>query len=194
MFLVANPLVLLAAGAATTIITKQHAIRRAYARAFVGRSTRRTMGTLEGLDAANCAESDDEDEDVDAPEPAADPAAADDPDAPVNLPAPRSARRKKPIFRICVGSLVVTGRAAEVAQRAKLMFGSNPMTDYNRVAVRRWIQKELRDTHKNLRTADLLKWLPIMELYVFYKTDADVEMEETIAELTAMGRIRGGVA
>jgi hypothetical protein len=32
--------------------------------------------------------------------------------------------------------------------------------------------------------------LPLIELYVFYRTDDDVELEEAITELIAMGRVR----
>jgi len=108
-------------------------------------------------------------------------------------PGARGRRRVRKPARITFGGFNLTGRAAELAQKAKLQFGGIGMTEYNRVAVRRWLNREL-DKLPSVRTADKLRWLPTMELYVFYRSTADVQMEEAIKELDAMGLIRNGGA
>jgi hypothetical protein len=43
---------------------------------------------------------------------------------------------------------------------------------------------------EGLRTRDLMAALPYIELYVFYKTDDDLELEQAMRDLQCMGRIR----
>jgi len=109
----------------------------------------------------------------------------------VTVKRQRKPSKSKKAKRISFGKFELSGRAAEVAQRAKLQFGGIPMTDYNRVAVKRWLNRELRAI-PNVRTKDLLTWLPTMELYVFYRTQADVDFELAVEELKNMGLLRGG--
>jgi hypothetical protein len=78
---------------------------------------------------------------------------------------------------------------AKIAQEARIRFGNIGMTAYNKNAVRRWVVAEASKVN-GLRTRDLMNALPLIELYVFYRTDDDVELEEAITELIAMGRVR----
>jgi len=174
-------------------------IGRALAFARMSAGTRNVVSVLNTIEHADDMEdSDDEDED-DAP--ALDQVGEGEEDAEATAAAVllrmrgKGKRRRRPVRReLQIGRFILTGAAAEVAQRAKLAFGGTPRTEYNRIAVRRWLNKELREKVRNVRTRDLLTWLPLMELYVFFKTDEDVAMETAVEELQAMGRIRGGEA
>jgi hypothetical protein len=180
-------------------------VGRAWANLNVTGKTRNIMSALEGVEAADGEESDEEDEflvdDGETEEqallrrmaavkvPGGVDGAEQTPAVAAQSLRARRHRVRRPEIRF--GRYQLTGRAAEVAQRAKLAYGGVPRTDYNRQSVKRWLNKELKQV-AGTRTADLLKWLPIMELYVFYITDADKDLDEVIEELETMGRIRRG--
>jgi hypothetical protein len=184
-------------------------IGRAIAQMRMSRGTRNVIGVMNTIDCADH-EDDSEDEEeedeveVEVYEPVEGFEAAEAPAAAraaalraaMERKAAKEKRKRKPMPKrgIRIGSHVLTGKAAEIAQKAKLAFGGVPLTDYNRTAVRRWLNKELQASIRNVRTADLKSWLPVMVLYVFYKTDEDMALEKAEEELTAMGRIRGGAA
>lgn len=179
-------------------------IARAYARMTMSESTRVIVGTLNSIE-QNEFDPEDEDEDefevglglgelvdeavaVNAPQEEGEEGALV-----ARTPAPIRARRRRPNRRTLVfNGCTLTGRAADVAQRAKLAFGDIPRTDYNCNSVRRWLNRELHATVRNLRTVDFARWIKPMELYVFWKSDDDIAMEQAITELEAMGRIRNG--
>lgn len=189
-----------AAGVAATALYNRKELYRAYRRIMIRLETTRMMSAMEGIAGAEAEEEENEEpeaDDVVLPGvPIGDAeealAAIEDAARAARTEATRIRRRRRAPLQLCFGGKVLTGQAAEVAQRAKLVFGTNPLTDYNRTAVRRWLNKELVAACEGIRTKDLLKWLPLMELFVFYKLDEDMELEAVYEELQVMGRIRGG--
>lgn len=105
-------------------------------------------------------------------------------------PVPKTRGRKKSELVFEGGR--ITGVMSVIAQKAKIRFGTVGYTQYNRNAVRRWVLHEAAKC-TNMRSKDLLRALPLVELYVFYKTDEDIEVERAVEELTTSGRIRQGM-
>jgi hypothetical protein len=97
--------------------------------------------------------------------------------------------RGRVTLQLAIAGGRITGVMAKIAQEARIRFGNIGMTAYNKNAVRRWVVAEASKVN-GLRTRDLMNALPLIELYVFYRTDDDVELEEAITELIAMGRVR----
>jgi hypothetical protein len=162
-------------------------------------ATQHMLGVMEEIDHY---EADEEDEEAavdaimaDTPEAAIAAAVVDE--APqgegvqAHAPAP-AVRRRKP-NRVQLGQVSVCGKALEVAQQLKMKMGNLTWTPYNRSAARRYIIKAL-DELPSMRTCDKLRLIPIIELYVFCKTDADLEMEAVIENMEVMGRLRSGAA
>lgn len=77
----------------------------------------------------------------------------------------------------------------DLARRAKLKWGALPMDAFNQNAVQRYLLREL-EGKKGVRTSDIVRYMPRMVLYVFYRTERERELEEAMEELDMLGLIR----
>jgi len=162
---------------------------RTWKRWTISRNTAKFMDTFEGLEARDPDDEVDEDEEAEKLEVAETLAALDGDGPPPGLAIPHKRRRNKPVGIRLAGE-VIPPRAAAVAQRAKLTFGGLAWRDYNQQSVTRWLLKEIKAAMPTVRSKDLLKWMPLMVRYCFYRTDDEIKLDEAMEEMVALGRIR----
>jgi hypothetical protein len=157
-------------------------------------TTRAIMAAMEEIEAHDQDEVDEEEDECTDPPPCSDDdqaTVADDKSGSGASGASRKKRRgrARKCIEVPIANGRVTGVLAKIAQEARIRFGTVGLTAYNKNAVRRWVVAEANKV-EGLRTRDLMAALPYIELYVFYKTDDDLELEQAMRDLQCMGRIR----
>lgn len=103
----------------------------------------------------------------------------------------RRARKAKPVvvFKLKEKTYRLTAQWAKLAMEAHERFRGIGYSAYNKAVVSRWIDLKVAGM-QNVRWADRRANIPLIELYVWYITDAEADLAETFAELRAEGRVR----
>lgn len=93
-------------------------------------------------------------------------------------------------FQIKNRSYSMSGVWARLAHNAKERFRSVEYDTYNNAALGRWLDVELRAMKDSVRTCDRLKYLRIIELFVWYVDEEEKDLMDAMEELKLLGLIR----